>query len=51
MSTSNACRVCPGRLRNNIRIAALPCLRKILCGCSASPVRTAEYGVDEPDTF
>ena len=50
MSTSNACRVCPGRLRNKIRIAALPCLRKILCGCSASSVR-AEYGVDEPDTF
>ena len=50
MSTSNACRVCPGRLRNKICIAALPCLRKILCGCSASSVR-AEYGVDEPDTF
>ena len=42
------CNVCP--FRNKLCSVVLPCLRKILCGCSASFVR-AEYGVDEPDTF
>ena len=42
----------PGRFAQQDlqRCLALPCLRKILCGCSPRSV-CAEYGVDEPDTF